>query len=64
MLRGCWSCGAHGPCDDDCECAKCLDPDGYDDWRDTHPDQYAAWLARQELDDDDECDCPSCLFDL
>jgi hypothetical protein len=33
MTRGCWSCGAHGPCYDDCQSAKCVYPDGYAEWQ-------------------------------
>jgi hypothetical protein len=59
-FRGCWSCGSHSECFVGCECAKCLDPIGYDEWRYSHPDQYDDWLERQRLDHGDECDCPSC----
>jgi hypothetical protein len=48
-LRGCWSCGAHGPCMPMCYCAKCLDPETYAAWREGDPDAYAEWLARQRL---------------
>lgn len=59
-FRGCWSCGAHGPCLPDCECAKCIDPEMYDYWRENRPDQYQTWLHRQRLEEGDDCDCPSC----
>jgi hypothetical protein len=60
-IRGCWSCGAHGPCTADCECAKCVDPWGYEIWRSDRPDQYRAWLVRQRLSEREPCDCPSCI---
>ena len=43
----CWSCHALGPCAPGCQCARCLDPVGYDAWADEHPDEYAAWLDSQ-----------------
>src|SRR2546430_637574 len=59
-IRGCWSCGSHGPCSATCNCAKCIDPLGYEWWRTTRPDQYASWLLRQRLLPGEECDCPIC----
>jgi len=59
-FRGCWSCGAHGPCDEVCACAKCRDPEGYERWRRQHPDRYEDWLERQVIDLYDQCECPSC----
>jgi len=60
-MRGCASCGAHGPCVTHCACQKCIDPDGYEQWRTEYPDQYQAWLDRQELRPGEACDCPSCV---
>lgn len=60
-LRGCWSCGAHGPCLPVCYCAKCRDPHTYNAWKYDNPEEYEAWLARQRLGPDEKCDCPSCL---
>jgi hypothetical protein len=62
-FHGCWSCGAHGPCDTVCDCAKCVDPDGYEEWKVNNPEEYDDWLSRQALDHDEECDCPSCFDD-
>ncbi len=59
-MRGCWSCGSHGPCYGECECAKCVDPGDYEEWRNYNPEAYDAWLDRQELDGE-ECDCPGCV---
>ena len=48
VVRPCWSCGAQDePCFDPCDCAKCVDPDGYAEWRENNPDEYEAWLDRQ-----------------
>jgi hypothetical protein len=58
VFAGCWSCGAHGPCYTNCDCAKCVDPEGYADWRADDPEGYADWIDRQHVE---ECDCPSCL---
>jgi hypothetical protein len=60
-LKGCWSCGSHGECYDGCDCAKCLDPEGYAEWRANNPDEYAEWLESQRLEHDEGCDCPGCV---
>ncbi len=57
MFKGCWSCGSHAACFDDCDCAKCVDPEDYEDWRQGNPAQYESWLERQQVD---ECGCPGC----
>jgi len=45
----CWSCGSEdASCDDYCECARCVDPVGYEEWKNNCPDEYDAWLDRQE----------------
>ena len=49
-MKPCWSCGSHGPCVGDCDCAKCLDPDGYAEWRQNHPEEYEDWLEEQRDD--------------
>jgi hypothetical protein len=59
-LRGCWSCGSHTACTSDCDCAKCVDPSGYVEWRQEDPEAYGDWLDRQRFDSDEDCDCPSC----
>lgn len=54
-FKPCWSCGATGPCYGECDCAKCVDPDGYEDWRRYNPEEYQDWLDRQrEYDPDDD----------
>jgi hypothetical protein len=59
-MRGCWSCGSHGACFEGCVCAKCLDPDGYEEWRKNDPEGYEDWLDSQQLEHGEECDCPGC----
>ena len=45
----CRFCGSSGSgCYDDCECAKCLDSDGYASWRENNPDEYEDWISREE----------------
>lgn len=61
-FKGCWSCGAHGPCYSDCQCAKCVDPIGYARWRRDNPKDYADWLQEQHLGHGEYCDCPSCRW--
>jgi hypothetical protein len=60
-FRGCWSCGAHGPCVAPCICAKCVDPECYDRWKTTRPDDYARWRQRQHLAPGELCSCPKCI---
>ena len=44
----CWSCGSTQPwCYEGCECAKCVDPGAYADWKNNCPDEYEAWIDRQ-----------------
>ena len=59
-FRGCWSCGSHAECFPDCECAKCIAPKSYRQWRDEEPDEYREWVDSQRLEHDEECDCPGC----
>lgn len=34
-------------CYDSCNCAKCIDPEGYEEWKNNNPEAYDAWLERQ-----------------
>jgi hypothetical protein len=44
-MKPCWSCGAKNrPCFPDCECAKCVDPEGYEEWKRDFPEEYEDWL--------------------
>jgi len=48
-MKPCWSCGAQDEeCFDGCRCAKCIDPQGYEEWRLNNPEEYEEWLERQE----------------
>jgi hypothetical protein len=61
-LRPCWSCGSYHACFEGCKCAKCVDPEGYAQWRRDCPEQYNAWLERKSLDDHGwYCECPACV---
>lgn len=53
-FKPCWSCKSTGPCYSECECAKCLDPDGYQEWREENPEEYEEWVDSQR--EYDECD--------
>ena len=47
-MKPCWSCGAQDePCFDPCDCAKCEDPETYEDWKQNNPDEYQNWLEEQ-----------------
>ena len=51
-MKPCWSCGTETPdCDPVCECAKCVNPIAYDEWKNENPQEYQDWLEAQ-IDDD------------
>jgi hypothetical protein len=47
----CWSCGSTSDCYGGCECAKCVDPVGYAEWRRECPEEYDDWCERQREED-------------
>ncbi len=48
-MKPCWSCGAQdAPCYLNCECAKCIDPEDYQEWKDNNPEDYQEWLESQK----------------
>lgn len=46
-IAPCWSCGSDSDCYEGCSCAKCVDPEGYEMWRNQNPEQYDYWLEKQ-----------------
>lgn len=53
-MKPCWSCGAvDEACSDGCMCAKCVNPDGYDEWRRNNQYSYAIWMSENVLDRDE-----------
>jgi len=47
----CWSCESTKRwCFHDCECAKCIDREGYDIWKNDNPEEYQDLLDRQKYD--------------
>lgn len=51
----CKDCGSTEPdCYDSCECAKCVDPEGYEAWKYYNPEEYQEWLNRQKEEEDEE----------
>lgn len=51
-FKPCWSCGSTEECYDDCECAKCVDPDDYADWKNNCPEEYHEWLEEQRRENE------------
>ena len=49
-FKPCWSCGSDSDCYYYCECAKCVDPVGYEEWKNNSPEEYQDWLERQQND--------------
>mgnify|MGYP001033117035 CR=1 FL=1 len=51
-MKPCRYCGAKDePCYAGCECAKCMDPDGYEWWKRNCPWEYQEWLEEQKEED-------------
>lgn len=47
-MKPCWSCGVQDEeCSIPCECAKCLEPENYEDWKQNSPEQYQTWVDEQ-----------------
>ena len=42
----CQFCGSKGKCYEGCECSKCLDPEGYDDFKNS--DEYDDWIEHEK----------------
>ena len=57
-FKPCWSCGAqYRTCFEGCQCEKCVDPEGYEQWKRAEPEEYEDWLESQrENDESDEDD--------
>ena len=52
IIKPCWSCGTtDADCYSGCQCVKCLDPEGYKQWKLNRPDQYQRWLENNEVDE-------------
>jgi len=43
----CRYCGSDGECYYGCQCAKCIDPEGYEKWIKYNPEAYEDWLESQ-----------------
>ncbi len=54
----CNYCFSAGACYQGCDCAKCINPDSYNDWKQNDPEAYQAWkqgeIERYEWEDSDE----------
>lgn len=53
----CNFCESEGACFPKCECAKCLDPKSYDEWKHNedgdYSPQYKKWLLSQAESEDE-----------
>jgi hypothetical protein len=48
-MKPCWSCGTRTRrCRYGCECAKCVDPQDYKQWKEENPEEYREWLREQK----------------
>lgn len=50
----CDYCESYGDCYPDCECSKCIDPEGYEDWKENSPEEYEAWVEKKLREEDEE----------
>ena len=50
----CDYCGSKGKCYYWCKCSKCLDPEGYEDWKQNYPNEYEEWLNRKKQEEEYE----------
>ncbi len=51
----CDYCGSDDECHEDCECAKCMNPEQYADWKENNPEEYSDWLEKkrnEEVEDE------------
>lgn len=52
---GCWSCQSdYTYCYRGCECAKCMDPVGYGEWKDNNPKEHGQWWESQQENNDEQ----------
>jgi len=49
----CDFCGSEGECYLGCQCAKCLDPEAYEEWKNENPEAYERWLEKKRLEEED-----------
>ena len=47
-MSRCLYCDSPEECYKSCDCAKCLNPEGYRYWKENHPDEYRASQQRQK----------------
>jgi len=44
----CDYCGSEDEeCYEGCTCAKCINPEGYEEWRNNNPEAYDRWLEKK-----------------
>ena len=48
IIAPCKHCGSWDMCYEGCTCAKCIDPEGYQNWKEENPEQYEEWLNKEE----------------
>ena len=50
----CDYCGSNGECFDGCGCAKCTNPENYEDFKKNNPEEYEKWIEKKLESDDNE----------
>ena len=50
----CDFCGSTAECYSDCECSKCRDPEGYEEWRQNDPEGYDRWIEKKKEEEYEE----------
>lgn len=51
----CDYCGSEDECYEWCGCSKCMDPEGYEEWKRENPESYDEWLEKklEEVENND-----------
>ncbi len=50
----CDFCFSQGRCYSGCECAKCIDPESYDQWKRNCHEEYDQWLEQKREEEEHE----------
>ena len=52
----CDFCYSEGACHRGCECAKCIDPQDYNQWKRNCPEEYNEWIEGKKEEGEYESD--------
>ena len=52
----CNYCYSEGRCHNGCQCAKCVDPEDYNEWKINYPEEYEQWIEGEKEEEEHESD--------